>query len=107
MDASAIMQNDARLENLKAMADATLEYGVYRSPSSASPALPDPPAPGATVGLPAWIAAPAPRPGVCLPFEQKLAELPPIVGDTDLVRRVWDDIEGLSYLYIWHVLLSF
>ncbi len=34
MDASAIMQNDATLENLKAMTDATREFGVYRSPSS-------------------------------------------------------------------------
>ena len=31
MDASAIMQNDTTVENLRAMTDATLEYGVYRS----------------------------------------------------------------------------
>ena len=36
MDASAIMQNDATVENLRAMTDAALEYGVYRSPSSPS-----------------------------------------------------------------------
>jgi uroporphyrinogen-III decarboxylase len=29
MDASAIMQNDARVENVRAMTDATREYGVY------------------------------------------------------------------------------
>ena len=33
----AIIQNDATLENLKAMTDATIEYGVYRSPSAPSP----------------------------------------------------------------------
>jgi hypothetical protein len=24
-----------------------------------------------------------------------------------LAKRVWEDVEGLAYLYIWHVLLSF
>jgi hypothetical protein len=33
--------------------------------------------------------------------------LPPIIGDSVLTRRVWNEIEGLAYLYIWHVLLSF
>ncbi|MHB1443773.1 MAG: uroporphyrinogen decarboxylase family protein, partial [Candidatus Humimicrobiaceae bacterium] len=29
MDASAIIQSDAKIENMKAMTEATLEYGVY------------------------------------------------------------------------------
>jgi uroporphyrinogen-III decarboxylase len=29
MDASAIVQNDAKVENMKAMTDFTREYGVY------------------------------------------------------------------------------
>ncbi len=107
MDASAIMQNDATLENLKAMTDATREYGVYRSASSASSKLPPAAISGPTPGIPSWVTAPRVRPGVCLPFEEKARELPPISGDAELVRRVWDDIEGLAYLYIWHVLLSF
>ena len=106
MDASAIMQNDATLENLRAMTDATLEYGVYRSPSSPSAKVPPQPLPPAS-GLPAWATAGTPRPGICLPWEQKAAELPPVCGDAALVRRVWDDIEGLAYLYIWNVVLSF
>ncbi len=104
MDASAIMQNDATIENLRAMTDATLEYGVYRSPSS--PSAPAPPAPAAA-GLPAWVTAPKVRPGICFPFEEKLREMPPVSGDANLVRDVWDNIDGLAYLYIWHVLLSF
>lgn len=107
MDASAIMQNDAALENLRAMTEATLEYGVYRSPSSPASPVPPPPAPAATPGLPEWITTPKVRPGVCLPWEIKARELPTVSGDAALVRRVWDDIEGLAYLYIWHVLLSF
>ena len=34
MDASAIIQNDARVENVRAMTDFTREYGVYSSGSS-------------------------------------------------------------------------
>ena len=41
MDASAIMQNDATIENLRAMTDATLEYGVYRARSSPAPPVAD------------------------------------------------------------------
>jgi hypothetical protein len=104
MDASAIMQNDATLENLKAMTDATREYGVYRSPSSPSPAAP---AVAATPGIPSWINGAVPRPGVCFPFEERLKELGSIPGDVDQVRRIWEENDALAYLYIWHLVLSF
>jgi hypothetical protein len=104
MDASAIMQNDATIENLRAMTEAALEYGRYRSPSSPSP-VPDPA--NGTAGIPAWVSAPKVRPGVCFPFEEKLKQLPPIVGDPGIVKNVWEEIDSLAYLYIWHVLLSF
>ncbi len=47
------------------------------------------------------------RPGVCIPWEEKLAELPQITGDAELCRRVWEDVDGLAYTYIWHCLVSF
>jgi len=47
------------------------------------------------------------RPGVCIPWEEKLKELPKISGDKELVRKVWEDIDALGYVYIWHCLLSF
>ena len=47
------------------------------------------------------------KPGVCIPWEQKLRELPEISGDKQLVRKVWEDIDALGYLYIWQCLLSF
>jgi uroporphyrinogen-III decarboxylase len=103
MDASAIMQSDARLENVKAMTDFTREYGVYSSaPSSAPPPPPPserPPAP----------AAPLPKvaPGVCFPWERKLSELPSIPGDAALARRIWEEVDSLAYFYIWHLVLSF
>lgn len=46
-------------------------------------------------------------PGVCVPWEEKRAELPPISGDEALVKRVWEDVDSLGYVYIWQVLLSF
>jgi hypothetical protein len=107
MDASAIMQNDATLENLRAMNDATVEYGVYRSPSAASgskaAAENAPPA----NGLPAWVTAPKVPPGICYPWEGKRRELAPVIGDPEIPKRIWEENEGLAYLYIWHVLLSF
>jgi len=104
MDASAIMQNDATIENLRAMTEAALEYGRYRSPSSPSPT---PGVPAGTVGLPDWISAARIRPGACFPFQEKLKQLPPICGDPAIVKRVWEEIDSLAHLYIWHVLLSF
>ena len=107
MDASAIMQNDATIENLRAMTDAAVEFGEYRRPSSPSPVVPRPAA-GATAGIPSWVTAPNPPPGVCMPFDRHRAQLPdPLPGDEAIVRRIWDEVEGLGYLYIWHLVLSF
>jgi hypothetical protein len=106
MDASAIIQNDAAIENLKAMTDATRDFGVYRSPSASAGSQPEAPK-RPTAVLPDWAASGKVPPGVCFPFEQKARELSPIIGDSSLTRRVWNDIEGLAYLYIWHIVLSF
>jgi hypothetical protein len=46
-------------------------------------------------------------PGACIPWEEKRKELPCIAGDEELVKRVWEDIDALGYMYIWQVLLSF
>ena len=50
---------------------------------------------------------PRPNPGACIPWEQKIKELPEISGDQQLVRTVWENIDGLAYIYIWHCLVSF
>ncbi len=103
MDASAIMQNDAKVENVKAMTDFTLDHGAYsRTPSSAPPPPPPavrPPAPEAVM--------PKVRPGVCYPWEKKLADLPALTGDSALAKRVWEEVDSLAYFYIWHLVLSF
>lgn len=103
MDASAIMQNDTTVENLKAMTDATLEYGVYRSPSSASVSAPDVRTPVA----PDWLTGSTSRPGICLPWEEKRKDWPPFAGDAALVRRLWEEIDSFAYTYIWNMVLCF
>lgn len=46
-------------------------------------------------------------PGVCVPWEEKVKELPKIQGDAALVRKVWQDVDALAYTFIWHCLVSF
>jgi hypothetical protein len=112
MDASAIMQDDTSIENLRALTDVTREYGVYSAGSQqASTDFSQlRPCHGADVskltGL-TGCAAPRIKPGICRPWEEKAKELPPITGDQDLVRRVWENVEALGNTYIWQLLLSF
>ena len=100
MDASAIIQNDAKIENIKAMTDFTRDYGVYSASSSAEKAqktvIPPPSANSSDIG-----------PGICIPWEQKLKEIPPIQGDKKLAKNVWQDIDSLAYMYIWHCIIGF
>jgi len=51
--------------------------------------------------------APKIKPGVCIPWEEKVQEFPKIAGDEKIVRRVWEEIDSLAYVYIWQCLLSF
>jgi hypothetical protein len=46
-------------------------------------------------------------PGTCIPWDEKREEFPQVSGDKELVKRVWEDIDALGYVYIWQVLLSF
>ncbi len=111
MDASAIVQNDGKVENIKAMTEFTCEYGAY---DGASYALDDARKDGSRLRVDTHGAAgmsepqqPEIRPGVCIPWEQKLKDLPEISGDKQLIQKVWEDIDALAYVYIWHCLLSF
>ncbi len=53
------------------------------------------------------IKVPTIKPGVCIPWEDKLKELPEIKSNEELVRQKWEDIDALAYVYIWHCLVSF
>lgn len=105
MDASAIMQNDTKPENLKAMTEFTREYGVYSSGSSQPPKV-SPEQPGKGFGL-SGRPQPKIKPGVCIPWEQKRKEMPQITGDAALVQRIWEETDALGNMFIWQCLLSF
>jgi hypothetical protein len=99
MDASAIMQSDASVANVRAMTGFTRDYGVYSaSPSSAAP----PPPPAARCPAPDFGPFPS-----CFSWESKLPELPQPTGDPQLLKQVWQNLDALAYFYIWHLVLSF
>ena len=44
---------------------------------------------------------------MCFPWAKKRAEIPVVTGDEALAQRVWENVDTLAYVYIWHCLLSF
>jgi hypothetical protein len=106
MDASAIVQNDAQVENIRAVIDVAREYGDYGGPASVEP--PTPPSAGLPYEAPAldrWFTARPP--GSCIPWRDKLAEIARIQRHHDMVERVWKDVDGLGNMFIWQLLVSF
>ena len=47
------------------------------------------------------------KPGVCTPWQEKVKELPPIVANEELVKKIWENNDSLAYMYVWQMLLSF
>jgi hypothetical protein len=111
MDAGAIMQNDTSIENLRVMTEVTREHGVYGDSAAPTPTAPAqmPASQQDRAKLIGMAGRPQARikPGVCFPWEDKVKDLPPITGNQELVRKVWEDIESLGNMYIWQLLLSF
>ncbi|MCK5863387.1 MAG: hypothetical protein KAH38_12935 [Candidatus Hydrogenedentes bacterium] len=104
MDASAIMQNDSKAENVRVMTEFTREYGQYGTAPSAI--LPPRINEGKLVtGTPSF--AVDGTPGVCTPWAQHKKGMKPISGDEALMQRVWGEVDGLSNMFVWHCLLSF
>jgi hypothetical protein len=106
MDASAIMQNDTRPENMRALVEATREFGGYDHPD----VLPEPRrvAPETvtrTAGVPATTGH---QPGVCVSWEERRADLDgPIEGSEELAQRVWEAADSGGATFIWQMLVSF
>ena len=101
MDASALIMDDAKIENVKAMIEFTLDYGTY---SQSGPAVSD-------LDEVKKVAKPQPKgihfpeqkrkPGVCVPWEEKKSELPKIEGDEAFAQRVWEKVDSLGYAFCW------
>ena len=49
----------------------------------------------------------APKPGECIPWDEKRKEFPKITGDEEQIKKVWQDVDSLAYMYVWQCLLSF
>jgi hypothetical protein len=112
MDASAIIQNDATIENIRVLTDFTSDYGIY---SSGSAPLLDVnaqniPAPGTTFGpdygMTTYMNSKV-KPGTCIPWKEKEKEIPSISGDKRLVQQIWEDVDSFGNMFIWQCLLSF
>lgn len=110
MDASAIVQNDAQVHNVEVMTHFTREYGVYRGGPPIESLDPPSARPRNDNRIKAWakeFVDANPAPGICIPWAVKRKELDNLLGDEAIVQRVWENIEGFAYTYIWHCLVSF
>lgn len=108
MDASAIMQNDSTIENVRAMTEFTREYGVYAGSAYAGAQDIVPPSiPAAPKPAPYSFVESRVQPGACIPWEEKRKEIPIISGDESLVKKIWEENDAWGNLFIWHCLLSF
>jgi rfaE bifunctional protein kinase chain/domain len=100
MDAGAIMQNDTSVENLRVLTDTAREFGVYPGAPvpTATPPCDVPASVAERAALSGLTGRPEPRvaAGVCLPWAEKSNEMPPITGNPDLVRRVWEQVDALG-----------
>lgn len=106
LDASAILQADARLENIQAMVRAARLYGDYGSaPVAAVPRTPAAEAAFSAATLEDWHTTRPP--GTCIPWHEQQPALPPIRRHAELAQRVWENIDGLAHTFIWHLLVSF
>jgi uroporphyrinogen-III decarboxylase len=110
MDASAIVQNDAQVENIRAMTEATLEHGVY-SRGHSVPAQPQgAPKPSSEDARPgSFVQETGGRrpPGACTAWAEVRAGLPEIQGDEKLCHDVWQSVDALANMYVWWIALAF
>lgn len=102
MDASAIIQNDAKIENIKIMTDFTREYGIYSQGHTKNyiEKREDYKTGNKLKEL-------KKKPGVCIPWEEKRKEIKNISGDEELIKRIYTEIDTFGYIFIWQILLSF
>ena len=105
LDASAVMQDDTKPENMRAMTDAAREYGVYSGATASGPAVT--PGDGRADGDAGACGALRTKPGVCVPWSDIRAEVGDIPGDEALARRIWEEVDSLGSTFVWQCLLSF
>ena len=109
LDASAIVQNDASVENIRVMTDFVREHGVYSQGRSQEVPVYQPPTvrPASDPRLHPTADQMRRPPGQCVPWQEKRSTIPSIPGDEQLCQRVWNDIDAMANMYVWQLLLSF
>jgi uroporphyrinogen-III decarboxylase len=110
MDASAIMQDDTSIENMKALTDFTREYGIYSSAANSGPPVILRPCDGQeSANMPpvAPITAAGITPGSVRPWAQKRTELPAGIDNEPLLERIWSQTDANAYMFVYQCLLSF
>ena len=101
MDASALIMNDAEVENVQAMIDFTLDYGTYSQTGAAAPRLEElrpadrPPSDGMPV------VTQKRTPGTCVPWADKRAELPEFQAPEHPAKEAWERVDSLGYTFAW------
>jgi len=80
----------AKKENVRAMVDAVMEYGIYGKSLKPRPR----PTPAGKVDASAF-------PKLVTPWSVKKAELGQIQGDESLIRTPWEAYEARAYTWLW------
>ena len=83
--------HDTKAENYRAMLDAILEFATYDSGVKPSP-RPLPSSAGRPEHLP---------PRMFTPWSVRVEEWGGVLGDEDLIRRPWEQLEAMAYAWIW------
>lgn len=40
-------------------------------------------------------------PGVCFPWENKVNEIDPILGNPEMIKNEWEKLDAFAYIYLW------
>ena len=83
--------HDTKAENFRAMIEAVMEYGVYDRSVKPQP-KPAPDTPPVTAFT---------YPKMVTPWEVKKAELGGVQGDEALIRKPWEQLESMAYIWLW------
>lgn len=100
MDASALIMDDAKTENVKEMIDFTLNYGGYsRTPTVKDlNELKNRSRPQAGQYLFKQFNRP---PGTCIPWSEKRNDFSNFIEDENAVRLMWEKIDSQGYSFCW------
>jgi hypothetical protein len=107
MDASAIMQDDTSIENMRALTDFTREYGIYSSSTSSPCSPPLRPCDGNEVTELQSVTPIHGGPGTVRPWSDKRNELPVNIENEPLLERIWTQTDAHAYMFVYQCLLSF